>query len=170
VTKPTIGELLSGVANSLRELVLPEIPPGTTRRQIQAAIGIIRRVALACDKTGPYLFADNQDIEENLRRILPSLQRAAADEDEARLKAIYAKLRAALEPSPQPAESYPSPDALGGRNVELQGLLAEVQEALHETPAAESADRTEMLSILRALFRRMLQRELEITSPAPAKR
>lgn len=170
MTKPTIGELLSGVATSLREIVLPEIPPGTTRRQIQAAIGIIRRVALACDKTGPYLFADNQDIEESLRRILLPLQRAAADEGNAQLATLYSKLCAALEPSPQPAEPYPSPNALGARNIELQGLLAEVQEALHETPAAESADRIEMLSVLRALFRRMLQRELEINSPALAKR
>ena len=62
--RPTVGELLSGVAVSLRERVLPEIPPGVTRRQIQAAIGIIRRVAAVWDKTGPYFYADNQDIEE----------------------------------------------------------------------------------------------------------
>ena len=58
--KPTVGELLGGVAISLRERVLPEIPAGVTRRQIQAAIGIIRRASLVWDKVGPYFFADNR--------------------------------------------------------------------------------------------------------------
>ena len=69
MTKPTIGDLLNGVAASLRESVLPEVPAGPTRRQIQAAISIIRRVSLVWDKTGPYLYADNKDIEESLRQV-----------------------------------------------------------------------------------------------------
>ncbi|MGZ6186358.1 MAG: hypothetical protein ACXWNN_10775, partial [Candidatus Binataceae bacterium] len=67
MTKPSIGDLLSGVAASLRESVLPEIPAGPTRRQIQVAISIIRRASLVWDKIGPYLYADNKDIEETLR-------------------------------------------------------------------------------------------------------
>jgi hypothetical protein len=166
VIKPTLGELLSGVAISLRERVLPEIPPGVTRRQIQAAIGIIRRVALAWDKTGPYFYADNQDIEETLRRLLPVLERVVADGADARLETVSIKLRTALEQSSQPAGPYPSPAILGARNIELQELLAELQEVLHENPAAKTAGRTEIDSILRVLLRRMLARELEINSPA----
>jgi hypothetical protein len=166
VIRPTVGELLSGVAVSLRERVLPEIPPGVTRRQIQAAIGIIRRVAAVWDKTGPYFYADNQDIEETLRRLLPVVQRVVADEGDAQLEAIAVKLRATLEESSQPAGSYPSPAVLGDRNIELQGLLAELEEVLHENTAAKTAGRLEIDSILRALLRRMLARELEITSPA----
>ena len=164
--KPTVSELLSGVAISLRERVLPEIPAGTTRRQIQAAIGIIRRVALVWDKTGPYLYADNQDLEETLRWMLPVLEGVVADEDNARLVAVSTKLRTTLDRSTQPAGPYPSPEALGARNIELQGLITELQEVLHENPAAQSASRTEINSMLRALLRRMLTRELEINSPA----
>jgi hypothetical protein len=157
---------LSGVAVSLRERVLPEIPPGVTRRQIQAAIGIIRRVALVWDKTGPYFHADNEDIEETLRRLLPVIERVSGDEADAQLEAVAVKLRATLEHSSQPAGPYPSPAVLGDRNIELQGLLAELEEVLHENPAAKTAGRLEIDSMVRALLRRMLARELEITSPA----
>jgi hypothetical protein len=166
VIKPTVGELLSGVALSLRERVLPEIPPGTTRRQVQAAIGIIRRVALVCDQTGPYFYADNRDIEDTMRLVLPVLERIAAEEADAHLKAVSTKLRATLEPSAKLADPYPSPSALGQRNVELQELLAELEEVLHDNPTTKTTRRMEIDATLRALIRRMLARELEINSPA----
>jgi hypothetical protein len=165
VIKPTIGELLSGVAVSLRERVLPEIPPGTTRRQIQAAIGIIRRAALVWDKTGPYIYADNQDLEQTMRGLLPVLERAVASEGNQRLEAVSARMRVALDRLTEPAEPYPAPAVLGARNIELQELIAELQEILFETPPAQSPIRREIDSRLRALLRRMLARELEINSP-----
>jgi hypothetical protein len=166
VIKPAIGELLDGVATSLRERVLPEIPAGTTRRQIQAAIGIIARVALVWDKTGPYLYADNEDIAATLTQILPVFERIANKEGVAPIGAVYTKLRATIEHSTLRAQPYPSAEALSARNLELQDALAEMQEALHENFAAESAERAELETILHALFRRMLIRELEITRPA----
>lgn len=173
MTKPSIGDLLSGVAASLRESVLPEIPAGPTRRQIQAAIAIIRRVSVVWDKTGPYLHADNKDIEETLRRIRAKLERAEPNGDASELKPLRQWLGAALERPGDTGVDYPSPAALGARNVELQGLLVELQEALHEPPSSKgfqrpaSAERIEILAMLRALFRRMLEREMEVTaSPA----
>ncbi len=163
--KPTIGELLGGVATGLRERVLPEIPPGTTRRQVQAAIGIIARVALVWDKTAPYLYADNEDIAETLGRMLPVLERVASKEDNARMGAACTKLRATLEHSKQPIEPCPSAEMLGTRNLELQEMLAEIQEAMHENFVDESVDRKELKATLYALFHRMLTRELEITKP-----
>jgi hypothetical protein len=165
VIKPTIGELLSGVAVSLRERVLPEIPPGTTRRQIQAAIGIIRRAALIWDKTGPYFYADNQDIEQTMRELLPVLEQAAEAEGNPRLEAVSVRIRATLDRSAESVEPYPSPAVLGARNIDLQELIAELQEVLFETPPAQSPIRREIDSRLRALLRRMLARELEINSP-----
>jgi hypothetical protein len=161
-----VGELLSGVAVSLRERVLPEIPPGVTRRQIQAAIGIIRRASSVWDKIGPYFFADNEDIEETLRRLIPVIERVTAEETDARLEAMAIKLRATLDRSGEPAEPYPSPAVLGSRNIELQEVLAELQEALHDNPVAKNASRLEIDALIRDLLRRMLARELEINSPA----
>ncbi len=176
MTKPSIGDLLNGVAASLRESVLPEIPTGPTRRQIQAAISIIRRVSLVWDKTGPYLYADNKDIEETLRRVSAILDRAEANGTGAGLEPLRQRLHAVLDQQGVDAMEYPSPATLGARNVELQGLLADVQEALHGPSTSEgadrpvSADRIEILSMLRALFRRMLERELEVTAPPSARK
>ena len=175
MTKPSIGDLLNGVAASLRESVLPEIPAGPTRRQIQAAIAIIRRVSLVWDKIGPYLYADNEDIAETLRRVSAILDHAQADGSGAGLEPLRERLHAALDRHDDPGVEYPSPAALGARNVELQVLMVELQEALHETPSPESAvrppsaERNEILEMLRGLFRRMLERELGVTSPRAGK-
>jgi hypothetical protein len=176
VTKPTIGDLLNGVAASLRESVLPEIPAGPTRRQIQAAISIIRRVSLVWDKTGPYLYEENKDVEETLRRVCALLDLAQANGSGADLKPLRQRMRAALAQRGEAGAEYPSPSALGTRNVELQGLLVDLQEALHGPSAPESAERPpsaeriEILAMLRVLFRRMLERELEVTAPPAAKK
>lgn len=176
VTKPTIGDLLAGVATSLRESVLPEIPAGPTRRQIQAAISIIRRAALVWDKVGPYLYADNKDIEETLRQACSMLDRAQSDENGADLKPLRQSLHAALDQRGDPDLEYPSPAALGARNVELQALLDQLQQALHgqSSPESdghlESVERNEIAAMLRRLFRRMLERELQITAPASARK
>ena len=163
--KPSIGELLSGVAASLRERVLPEIPAGTTRRQIQAAIGIIARVALVWDKTAPYLYEDNEDIAETLRRIVPVLERIAIDEGNARLQAALAKSHRTLKHTSEPLGPCPSAEVLSARNLEFQEALAELQEALHEETAVQSAVRDNVNVELYALFRRMLTRELQINQP-----
>jgi hypothetical protein len=170
VTKPSIGDLLNGVAASLRESVLPEIPVGPTRRQIQAAISIIRRVSLVWDKTGPYLYADNKDIEETLRQVSASLDHARANGSGAGLEPLRQRLHAALAQRGVAVVEYPSPTALGSRNMELQGLLVDVHEALHGPSTSESAARIEILSMLRLLFRRMLKRELEISAPSSARK
>ncbi len=176
VTKPSIGDLLDGVATSLRESVLPEIPAGPTRRQIQAAISIIRRAAVVWDKTGPYLYTDNKDIEETLRQACSMLDRAESNESGADLKPLRQRLHAALDRRGEPDVEYPSPVALGARNVELQALLVDLQLALHGPPSPESGERlesterTEIETMLRGLFRRMLQRELQVTAPPSARK
>lgn len=176
MTKPTIGDLLSAMAASLREVVLPELPAGPARRQLQAAISVIRRVALVWDKTGPYLHADNRDIEETLLRLRSLLDAAKTNGRDAGLEQVHQRLCASLDQRAVSAAEYPSPQALGVRNVELQGLLVELQEALHEPSLSEgpgrpqSAERTEISAALRALFRRMLERELELIAPSAQKK
>jgi hypothetical protein len=170
VTKPSIGDLLNGVAASLRESVLPEIPAGPTRRQIQAAISIIRRVSLAWDKTGPYLYADNKDIEETLRQVSAILDLARANVSGAGLEPLRQRLHAALDQRDAAGVEYPSPAALGALNVELQELLVDVHDALHEPSVPRSPEWIEILAMLRLLFRRMLERELEVTAPLSARK
>jgi hypothetical protein len=175
VTKPSIGDLLDGVATSLRESVLPEIPAGPTRRQIQAAISIIRRASVVWDKTGPYLYADNKDVEETLRQACSMLDRAESTGSAADLQPLRQRLRSALDRGGDPEVEYPSPTVLGARNVELQALLVELQQALHgpllpRSDRPPSAEWTEIVKMLNGLFRRMLQRELQVTSPPSARK
>ncbi len=176
MTKPTIGDLLNGVAASLRESVLPEIPAGPTRRQVQAAISIIRRVSQVWDKIGPYLYADNRDIEETLRQVSARLDRAEVNGSGAELELLRQRLLATLDRPGELDMEYPSPSALGARNVELQGLLVGLQDALHGPSTPQSVERPastvriEISAMLRELFRRMLERELEITVPPSARK
>lgn len=176
MTKPTIGDLLDGVASSLKESVLPEIPAGPTRRQIQAAISIIRRVSLVWDKTAPYLYADNRDIEETLRQACSALERAESNGGGGDFKPLRQRLHAALDQRVDSDVGYPSPAALGARNVDLQALLVELQQALHRPSSSESsgrlenAERTEVMAMLHGLFRRMLRRELQVTTPPSEKK
>jgi type VI protein secretion system component VasK len=97
--------------------------------------------------------------------MLPAIEGVAADEGNARLTELAAGLQKTLGRTNQPAVAYPSPAALGERNLELQQLLAELQEILHENPSGKSRKRLEIATTMRALLRRMLARELEISSP-----
>src|SRR5262249_19781549 len=98
------------------------------------------------------------------------LDDAASRGANAGLKAMCERLRASLDQLLLHEEAYPSPDSLSARNAELQGLLVDVGEALHEPSAMDDAAREETLSVLRALFRRMLERQLQLVPPPPARR
>ena len=70
---PSAAELLAGVADALAATVLPELPPGPARRQVQAAIGITRRVAGALPHLGPHLAGDVVDLAATLERLADAL-------------------------------------------------------------------------------------------------
>jgi hypothetical protein len=93
------------------------------------------------------------------------LERVIAEDGKA-FAAVTAKMRRTLDQSSEGSEPYPSPDVLGARNIELQEVLAELQETLYENPQVKNASRSEVDAAIRDLLRRMLARELEISSPA----
>jgi hypothetical protein len=60
---PTSADLLKGVEDALRETVLPELARGTAaRKQMQAALEILRHVAHALPVEAAVLAADNTDM------------------------------------------------------------------------------------------------------------
>ncbi len=64
---PTSADMLNGVEEALRETVLPELPRGTAaRKQLQAALEILRHVAHALPTEAVTLAADNADMAEVL--------------------------------------------------------------------------------------------------------
>ena len=68
---PSISKLLSGVATSLDETVLPELAPGFARNQLVAAIALVRRAAAVDERIGSYLWEDNRDIAAVLTEVAP---------------------------------------------------------------------------------------------------
>jgi hypothetical protein len=139
INQPTTGRLLEGVVETLESVVLPELARGgAARRQLHAAIDILRRLAFAAPRIGHSLDADNADIAATLRRLGPLADQAAVDD----------------------AEALPDREA---RNAGLQALLLLAQAKVEkEGPDAATE--------LRALYRRMLEREIALIPPSrPAK-
>lgn len=136
---PTIDQLLVGIASSLHETVLPDLPPGAARNQLVAAIALIRRAAAVGEHIPHYLWEDNRDIASVLSEVAPSL---------------------ALDPPAVPAIAEPpSVDDLRQVNLELQERLVLAHRLARADDTAEMAR-----SALRELFERMLEREAEINT------
>jgi hypothetical protein len=139
INQPTTGRLLEGVVETLESVVLPELARGgAARRQLHAAIDILRRLAYAAPLIGPSLDADNADIAATLRGLGSVVDETAIDN----------------------AEALPDREA---RNAALQLVLALAQAKVEkEGPDAATE--------LRALYRRMLEREIALIPPSrPAK-
>jgi hypothetical protein len=150
VLTPTPAELLAGVADALTTTVLPELGPGPARRQVQAAIGITRRVAAALPELGPHLEADVADMATAMERLAVVLPGLAARTDLADTAAV-AKTQARAD---EPARSLLD---LAAYDRQLQELLAEVADVVGRAEGPSEAD-TEV----RALLTRMLAREAEL--------
>jgi hypothetical protein len=67
---PTDEQLLAGIADALKDSVLPDLARGTAaRKQLQAAIEILRRMAFAAPGRDAVMAADNADMAEVLAQI-----------------------------------------------------------------------------------------------------
>ena len=120
--RPTDEQLLAGIAEALRDTVLPDLARGSaSRKQLQAAIEILRRLAFAGPGKAAALAADNEDMAAVIGRI--------------------EAVRAEKSPSPQPSpivgegagQALPlDGGGLGGgdlsaRNQALQAALIDLQ-------------------------------------------
>ena len=150
--RPAAEELLAGIAESLDEHVLPQLEPGAARIQVEMAIVILRRLAVAVPKTVPYFEADNADIEETLLSLAPVLGPHLA-----LLHNASASEAAGASPG----------DALAATNRGLHEAVAGVVPLLASSSALDPQSRVRLETALRALFRRMLDRELELSPGSP---
>ncbi|MEA2136636.1 MAG: hypothetical protein QOC68_4546, partial [Solirubrobacteraceae bacterium] len=71
--RPTTGELLRAVHVELAAQVLPALPDGAPRRQLKAALHLLRRLERSWDRQAPYLEADNADLARTLDETLQAL-------------------------------------------------------------------------------------------------
>jgi hypothetical protein len=94
---PTDEQLLGGIVKALQDTVLPDLARGSAaRKQLQAAIETLRRMAFAAPGRDAVLAADNADMADVLRRIEDILGQAPTsfgNDDEAELnRALQQKL------------------------------------------------------------------------------
>jgi len=76
---PTDEQLLGGIARALRDTVLPELERGSAaRKQLQAAIETLRRMAFAAPGRDAALAADNADMVEVVRLVEEILRTKSA--------------------------------------------------------------------------------------------
>lgn len=133
---PSPAELLRGTADSLTE-VAEGLPVGLARDQLQAAIGLIRKVARALPALHPYLLADIDDLVATLAALkLP--------------KGSVAEFAELISRTADLPTTVPTLDEL--TIIDLQ--LREVAAAVAATVLNQSTDAT-----LVALLKRLTERE-----------
>lgn len=142
--RPSPGELLSGIAETLRESVSVSLPRGEARNQVRAAAAILRRLSSVWDRIVPAVQEENRDIEATLQSLeewLPELPQAP--------------------PAPQETPDSSSFDAAAARNLWLQERLAEIHEAL--AGLQDEGAKAQIEGALRALYLRNLARDRELS-------
>jgi hypothetical protein len=147
--------LLAGVADALATTVLPELAPGPARRQVQAAIGICRRVAGALPGWAPHLVEETRDVAATLTRLTSAGNRAVPPPDVA--EALAADLAAA---EGLPAGPLPSLDELGALDRRLQDALARLVGAA--AGDGGGGDPPGVEAELRALLGRLVARQVAL--------
>jgi hypothetical protein len=81
--KPTVPELLVGIADALTSDVAPHVEQLAARNQVAAAAAMLRRLAGLVPRLTPHLLTDAADIATTLATLAPTLDdpalRAAID-------------------------------------------------------------------------------------------
>jgi hypothetical protein len=115
--RPSPADLLMGVADALAATVLPELEVGPAREQVQAAIGITRRVARALPHLASYLLEDNADLAATLRRLLGAAPQTSVDAGDQLTTSVLVTAEA-MPPL------LPALDDLAAVNLQLREALA----------------------------------------------
>jgi hypothetical protein len=159
---PTDEQLLAGIAEALKDTVLPDLARGSaSRKQLQAAIEILRRMAFAGPGKAAALAADNEDMAGVIGRIEAVLSHQSPPPH----------LPPGDQRSPTGETQKPPPAAGGGlgggdtaaspteRNQSLQAQLADLQTNI---PPDLS---TQITPLLTGLYKRMTDRALALIPP-----
>ena len=70
--KPTVPELLTGIADALAADVAPQLTDLAARNQVGAAVAMLRRLAALVPQLTPHLWADAADVASTLRAVAPA--------------------------------------------------------------------------------------------------
>jgi hypothetical protein len=166
---PTSADLLKGVEAALRETVLPELARGTeARKQMQAALEILRRVAHALPVEAATLAADNADMAAVLRETGEILGELSPP------PSLPPQGGGIRKDGIDPSDSYPLPPQGGGlgggdlaaENLKLQQLLNDLQGRLS---GLSPEQRSQITPLLVSLHKRMTDRAVALIPPPKAR-
>lgn len=145
--KPTVPELLAGMADALEADVAGHVDDQFARNQVQAAIAMLRRLAPVVSKLTAYLLADSADLAMTLTTVAPAVDDPVWGTD---ATAAVAAL-AAFDPA------HDSLDLLHDLHNRLLGLIDQLVTARADG-ALSSGDGT-VAQAVRALLERTVARE-----------
>jgi len=159
--RPSVGELLCGIRAGLETSVLPVVTQEGPMRQLRAAIQLLQRLELSWDRLPTYLAEDNDDIRSVLNQVFAATLKIAGSSAGQwnDLKLRYAS-QASAEVEPAAKIRDPFTSNLASINMTLQQLLGDVDTFLRDESKATGETRAEGLSLLDALYPRMVDREL----------
>jgi len=159
---PNDKQLLGGIADALKETVLPDLARGSAaRKQLQAAIETLRRMAFAAPERDAALATDVADMESVIARIEALLPQHSPPPN---LPPQGGGIRKG-DALPQSSKALPlEGGGLGGgeiseRHLALQQKLADIQA---DIPPNLTAQTTPLLT---QLYARMTDRALALIPP-----
>jgi hypothetical protein len=148
---PSVDQLMSGMADALATLVLPELAPGPARDELQAAIALTRRLARAVPQLGPYLHTDIADLAATLTSLWSMLGINQPDQDPA-AEAVNRALALPATPPPTTTE-------LTALNLTLRQAVADL--VGQPRSMVGNRHRADTDVALRALLQRLAEREAD---------
>jgi aminoglycoside phosphotransferase (APT) family kinase protein len=152
ITKPSLGELLEGIAKTAEDVLLPALEASSVAERVTAILMLLDRVGAEWPLAARCLADDNLDIEQTLERI------------EAIMAGAHRLVPAQPEEVPRDAHE------LADRNRRLKAALVRTMAVL-DLPAgpADPPERAAADGEIRQLLSRLLHREAEATPPTPAR-
>jgi aminoglycoside phosphotransferase (APT) family kinase protein len=160
ITKPSIDDLLEGVTRTLEGVILPQLEGRPAAQAgMEPVLGVLARIANQWSADAVAFTQDSDDIEATLRSVLALLR----DDATASLAAGVERSLASL-PLPQP-----SPRALADRNNLLKSAVVSAIDSLDLPAGPEAPEPAQQAdAAVRALLRRMLEREIAAVPPVVA--
>ncbi len=159
--KPTAGELLEGVADGLRQSVLPNLPAGDAHRQLRAALHVLERLRRSWDLLPSYLESDSTDMRQILRQVLAALA-PTPDDLPAALHGVARRLGTLRAEGESSVRGVNAPELAAQCSIhaQLQALVAEVDAWMRAPGQREQAASIEQARALDGLYVRMSDRHL----------
>jgi hypothetical protein len=158
--RPTPGELIGGISRSLRETVLPELPPGAGVRQLRAALHALNRVQRTWDLLPGGLADDNADIEATIAAIIASLASESAEVNAAFAAADRFSEDSGVETLAASGVNAPTLAGLMAINRQLQSRLIGLDAWLRGAEEKQPNTYGPLCRKIDALYGRMVDREL----------